>query len=126
MAYVRTNRGLVSDHGLEHAVGHPTRGRTVGPGDGCHRKSVTSAAGPPLSRTAIIVGMDTTTPAIELRDLVKTFHTPGARDTVRAVDGVDLTIEPGEVVAFLGPNGAGKTTTLDMRARLTLPKRQAA
>ena len=82
---------------------------------------MTSAAGPPLSRTAIIVGMDTTTPAIELRDLVKTFHTPGARDTVRAVDGVDLTIEPGEVVAFLGPNGAGKTTTLDMMLGLTAP-----
>jgi ABC-2 type transport system ATP-binding protein len=69
--------------------------------------------------------MDTTTPAIELRDLVKTFHTPGARDTVRAVDGVDLTIEPGGVVAFLGPNGAGKTTTLDMMLGPTAP-RQAA
>jgi ABC-2 type transport system ATP-binding protein len=69
--------------------------------------------------------MDITTPAIELRDLVKTFHTPGGRDTVRAVDGVDLTIEPGEVVAFLGPNGAGKTTTLDMMLGPTAP-RQAA
>ncbi|MDM7853748.1 ABC transporter ATP-binding protein [Cellulomonas alba] len=47
-------------------------------------------------------------PAIELRGLHKAFG------PVRAVDGIDLVIQPGEVVAFLGPNGAGKTTTIDM------------
>jgi ABC-2 type transport system ATP-binding protein len=31
---------------------------------------------------------------------------------VRAVDGIDLEIESGEIFGFLGPNGAGKTTTL--------------
>jgi ABC-2 type transport system ATP-binding protein len=40
---------------------------------------------------------------------------------VRAVDGVDLTIAPGEVVALLGPNGAGKSTTVDMLLGLTTP-----
>src|SRR5436305_14227651 len=40
---------------------------------------------------------------------------------VRAVDGVDFTIEPGEMVAFLGPNGAGKTTTLKMLSGLIYP-----
>ncbi|WP_116102646.1 ABC transporter ATP-binding protein [Amycolatopsis thermalba] len=40
---------------------------------------------------------------------------------VRAVDGVDLTIAPGEVVALLGPNGAGKSTTVDMLLGLTAP-----
>ncbi|MDQ0376299.1 ABC transporter ATP-binding protein [Amycolatopsis thermophila] len=40
---------------------------------------------------------------------------------VRAVDGVDLTIAPGEVVALLGPNGAGKSTTVDMMLGLTRP-----
>jgi ABC-2 type transport system ATP-binding protein len=40
---------------------------------------------------------------------------------VHAVDGVDLTIAPGEVVALLGPNGAGKSTTIDILLGLTRP-----
>lgn len=40
---------------------------------------------------------------------------------VRAVDGVDLKIELGEIVALLGPNGAGKTTTIDMILGLASP-----
>ena len=42
---------------------------------------------------------------------------------VRAVDGIDLTIKPGEIVALLGPNGAGKTTTIDMILGLSHPDR---
>jgi ABC-2 type transport system ATP-binding protein len=53
--------------------------------------------------------------AIELRDLHKYF---GA---VRAVNGIDLRIAPGEIVALLGPNGAGKTTTIDMMLGLSQP-----
>jgi ABC-2 type transport system ATP-binding protein len=41
--------------------------------------------------------------------------------SVRAVDDVSFTIEPGEMVAFLGPNGAGKTTTLKMLSGLIYP-----
>ena len=51
------------------------------------------------------------TSALELRSLRKSFGKP-------AVDGLDLTVEPGEVYALLGPNGAGKTTTLRMIAGL--------
>jgi ABC-2 type transport system ATP-binding protein len=40
---------------------------------------------------------------------------------VPAVDGVDIAIAPGEVVALLGPNGAGKSTTIDMLLGLTRP-----
>ncbi|WP_406313706.1 ABC transporter ATP-binding protein [Streptosporangium sp. NBC_01639] len=40
---------------------------------------------------------------------------------VQAVNGIDLLIEPGEVVALLGPNGAGKSTTIDMILGLTRP-----
>lgn len=54
-------------------------------------------------------------PAIDLRGLHKSFG------TVHAVDGIDLVIQPGEVVAFLGPNGAGKTTTIDMLLGLAQP-----
>ncbi|EFC80806.1 ABC transporter ATP-binding protein [Parafrankia sp. EUN1f] len=40
---------------------------------------------------------------------------------VRAVDGVDLAVDAGEIVALLGPNGAGKSTTIDMLLGLTRP-----
>ena len=56
-------------------------------------------------------------PAVEISGLHKAF---GAGDRlVRAVDGLELTVGQGEVVAFLGPNGAGKTTTLDIVLGLT-------
>ena len=60
---------------------------------------------------------------IRARGLVQTFHTgKGKKKTeVRAVDGVDLDVEEGEVVGFLGPNGAGKTTTLRMLTTLLRP-----
>jgi ABC-2 type transport system ATP-binding protein len=48
-------------------------------------------------------------------------HFGSAERAVRAVDGLDLSIRRGEVVALLGPNGAGKTTTLDMLLGLTDP-----
>ncbi|MBQ9916195.1 MAG: ABC transporter ATP-binding protein [Microbacterium sp.] len=58
----------------------------------------------------------TTAPAaIDARGVVKSFG------SVHAVRGVDLRVQPGEIVAFLGPNGAGKTTTIDMILGLTTP-----
>jgi ABC-2 type transport system ATP-binding protein len=41
--------------------------------------------------------------------------------TLRAVDGLDLTVEPGEIFGLLGPNGAGKTTTIKMLITLLSP-----
>jgi len=55
--------------------------------------------------------------AVDLNGVVKRF---GA---VTAVDGIDLQIRAGEVVALLGPNGAGKTSTVDMLLGLSQPTR---
>lgn len=52
--------------------------------------------------------------ALAVRDLRKSFGRP-------AVDGIDLSIRPGEFYGLLGPNGAGKTTTLRMVAGLLKP-----
>jgi ABC-2 type transport system ATP-binding protein len=45
-------------------------------------------------------------PVIEARGLVKTFG------RTRALDGLDLVVQPGEVHGFLGPNGSGKSTAI--------------
>ena len=58
-------------------------------------------------------------PAIDLRDLRKTYRK--GRETVRAVDGLDLVVERGEVFGLIGPNGAGKTTTVEVCEGLTVP-----
>jgi putative spermidine/putrescine transport system ATP-binding protein len=52
---------------------------------------------------------------IEIRNLAKSF---GA---VKAVDGVDLDINPGEFLTLLGPSGSGKTTVLRMIAGFETP-----
>jgi ABC-2 type transport system ATP-binding protein len=52
---------------------------------------------------------------IELTGLTKRF------DDFTAVDGVTLSVRPGEILALLGPNGAGKTTTIRMLAAILRP-----
>src|SRR3990172_6174720 len=52
---------------------------------------------------------------IETQGLSKRF------DSFLAVDGVTLTVKPGEVLALLGPNGAGKTTTVRMLTSILKP-----
>ena len=49
-------------------------------------------------------------PAVDIVGLTKTFGR--GRSATRALDGLDLSVAPGEVAGFLGPNGAGKSTTL--------------
>jgi len=52
---------------------------------------------------------------IDVEGLVREFK------DVRAVDGIDLTVAPGEIYGFLGPNGAGKSTTVHMLTTLLPP-----
>ena len=74
-----------------------------------------------------------TAPAVETKDLVKVFERGrrtiwqrlrrehDKRERFRAVDGIDLIVEPAEIFGLLGPNGAGKTTTMKMLATLLIP-----
>jgi ABC-2 type transport system ATP-binding protein len=60
--------------------------------------------------------MSSATAAIEAEGLVREF-----KKGPRAVDGIDLRVEPGQVYGFLGPNGAGKSTTVHMLTTLLPP-----
>ena len=94
--HARQRRRLRPGRRLVHRrrVGHAGRRGVRRPGAG-----VLSAASAP----------------VEARGLVKRFG------EIVAVDGVDLTVEAGDVYGFLGPNGAGKTTTLRMMLGLIRP-----
>ena len=52
---------------------------------------------------------------IETNNLSKYFN------DFKAVDGVTLTVKPGQILALLGQNGAGKTTTVRMLTALLIP-----
>jgi ABC-2 type transport system ATP-binding protein len=54
--------------------------------------------------------------AIEVNDLIKEF-----KKGPRAIDGIDLRVEEGEIYGFLGPNGAGKSTTVHVLTTLIPP-----
>jgi ABC-2 type transport system ATP-binding protein len=75
-------------------------------------------------------------PMIEVKDLVKEFRTFRRREgvwgavqnlfvresiTVRAVDGVSFSIEPGEMLGYIGANGAGKSTTIKILTGILVP-----
>ena len=68
------------------------------------------------------------TNVVEVDALTKTFTTGrrAARRTVRAVDGISLTVEAGERLAYIGPNGAGKSTSIKMLTGILHPTSGAA
>ncbi len=67
------------------------------------------------------------TTAIEIENLTKDYETGFWRKRkVRALDGLSLIVESGQIFGFLGANGAGKTTTLKLLMRLIYPTAGAA
>lgn len=59
--------------------------------------------------------MDTPAPLVEMRDISKSYG------PVRSLDGVDLTLAPGEVLGLVGDNGAGKSTLMKVLAGAETP-----
>ena len=65
--------------------------------------------------------MPTTEPAIAITGLAKEYRSVRRRERVQALQGLDLTVGRGEVVALLGPNGSGKSTTIKLLLGLIRP-----
>lgn len=60
-------------------------------------------------------------PAVECKQLRKTFRLGFFAKRVQALQGVDLTVNEGEVFGLIGPNGAGKSTAIKILLNLVLP-----
>ena len=56
---------------------------------------------------------------IEVAGLRKTFASRLGKARITALDGIDFSVQPGELFGLLGPNGAGKTTTVKILLGLT-------
>lgn len=69
-----------------------------------------------MAVTSEASGRSRRAPVVETRGLTKRYG-----KEITAVDGLNLTVRPGEVYGFLGPNGAGKTTTLRLLLGLIHP-----
>ena len=61
----------------------------------------------------------TTAPILQLKNITRTFEQ--GEECVHVLKGVNLTIEPGQIVALVGASGAGKTTLLQISGLLESP-----
>ncbi len=82
--------------------------------DVLHAVFLPGASAVPKARAAKVTG-EGLPPALEVRGLTKRFG------GITAVDAVDLTVAPQEIVGLIGHNGAGKTTLFDLMSGFTIP-----
>jgi ABC-2 type transport system ATP-binding protein len=71
--------------------------------------------------SAAVSHLASSAPAVETRQLRRTFRASRGSGTVEALAGVDVRIERGEIFGLLGPNGAGKTTFIKILTTLLFP-----
>src|SRR5690606_37508126 len=94
------------------APGHPNRTRH------CTRRSPMTQPATAPTATAEAAG-DRSAATLVLQDV--TLEVGDGEGKVRALDGVDLQVHPGELVAIIGPSGAGKSSLLAVAGALAAP-----
>jgi ABC-type lipoprotein export system ATPase subunit len=90
---------------------HPRPRRPRGPGGDAGGPARADHGGAPVTAVP---------PRLQLEAIAKRFK-PGRPEEVRALDGIDLDISPGDFVSIEGPSGCGKTTLLNLLGLLDVP-----
>jgi lipoprotein-releasing system ATP-binding protein len=98
---------------------HPVAGRGKGEGGGSTAGPSPHPLTPTLSPKEEAEHRSASAPALELRGVRRVFTSGGAELVV--LNGVDLVLRPGEIVALVGPSGAGKSTLLHVAGLLERP-----
>lgn len=68
-----------------------------------------------------VIAVNDSSPAVEIKNLVKYYRSSFKREVFKAVDNVSLEIAQGEVYGLIGPNGSGKSTTMKALLGLVTP-----
>lgn len=118
----RAQRLVVMEQGTVVEAGE-TRAVLTGPRHAYTRRLLAEAPSMTTARTRtpVAAAPADATPLVETRNLVKEFRLPsagGGTRTLRAVDGVSLTVRRGQTLALVGESGSGKSTTARLVLRL--------